>query len=84
MQEVKFLLKKHVLTGLSQDWRNIVKEIQSDLRFAYSPLLKAHSPAQLILYHVLDLICANKVKDALSQQQDNIIPPVNKLPTLPS
>jgi len=48
VQNVKLLLKKQVITGRTQDWKNIVRQIQSDLRFAHSPLLNGQSPAQLV------------------------------------
>lgn len=49
VQYTNSILKHHLAKAKSRDWDKIIKEVQSDLRFAQSDSLNGLSPAKLYI-----------------------------------
>lgn len=48
VQNVKELLKGRLVSVPIYRWKEIIKQIQADIRFSKNPLLNRNSPAQLV------------------------------------
>ena len=48
VQDTKSLLKRKLQEGPTADWKQVINEIQKDIRFAQTPLLNGKSPVKIV------------------------------------